>query len=89
VKYPAIIIYAGANDQRVVAWQPAKLAARFQAATTSGKPVLLRVDYDAGHTGFDATRKQEELNYADRIAFALWQIGDPEFQPKTTEVTAP
>jgi prolyl oligopeptidase len=81
-KYPAMIIYTGANDQRVVAWQPAKLAARFQAATTSAKPVLLRVDYDAGHTGFDATRQQEESNTADMIAFALWQTGDPDFQPK-------
>lgn len=46
------------------------------------KPVLLRVDYDAGHTGFDATRDQEDRNGADMIAFALWQMGDPEFQPK-------
>jgi len=51
----------------------------------SNKPVLLRVDYDAGHTGFDATRRQHELNTADMLAFALWQTGDPEFKPKAKE----
>lgn len=82
VKYPPVLIYAGANDQRVAAWVPAKFAARLQAATNSGKPVLLRVDYDAGHTGFDATRAQVASNTADMIAFALWWTGDPDFQPK-------
>jgi prolyl oligopeptidase len=82
VKYPPVLVYAGANDQRVDAWIPAKFAARLQAATASGKPVLLRVDYDAGHTGFDATRRQVNLNTADMVAFGLWQTGDPEFQPK-------
>ncbi|MDQ2932402.1 MAG: prolyl oligopeptidase family serine peptidase [Gemmatimonadota bacterium] len=80
-KYPATIIYAGANDPRVPAWIPAKFAARLQAATASGKPVLLRVDYDAGHTGLDATRAQQNRNVADMFSFALWQTGDPEFQP--------
>jgi len=36
--------------------------------------------YDAGHTGFDATRRQEDLNTADMVAF-VWQTGDPYFQP--------
>lgn len=82
VKYPPVLIYAGFNDQRVAAWIPAKFAARLQAATASGKPILLRVDYDAGHTGFDATRAQSDRNTADMLAFALWWTGDPEFQPK-------
>jgi len=66
---------------RVDRWEPAKLAARLQAATTSGKPVLLRVDYDAGHGGIDATRRQRDLETTDMFAFALWQTGDPAFQP--------
>ena len=82
VKYPPTMIYAGINDQRVPAWMPAKFAARLQAATGSGKPVLLRVDFDAGHTGFDATRAQSDRNTADMLAFALWQTGDPDFQPQ-------
>ncbi len=83
IKYPAVLITTGINDPRVAAWEPAKFAARLQAATASGKPVLLRVDYDAGHTGIDATRRQRDLEIADMFAFALWQTGDPGFQPKT------
>jgi prolyl oligopeptidase len=52
VAYPAVLLTAGRNDARVVVWQPAKMAARLQAATSSDpatRPVLLRVDYGAGH----------------------------------------
>ncbi len=42
--YPAVLLTAGMNDPRIEAWQPGKMAARLQAATSSGKPVLLRVD---------------------------------------------
>ena len=41
--YPAILLTTGANDPRVAPWQAAKMAARLQASTNSGKPVLLRV----------------------------------------------
>lgn len=80
VDYPAVLITAGINDMRVDAWQPAKLAARLQAATASERPVLLRVDEDAGH-GIDSTRQQRIENAADMLAFILWQTGDPAFQP--------
>jgi prolyl oligopeptidase len=82
VKYPAAMITTGINDPRVPAWISAKFAARLQAATASGKPVLLRADYDAGHVFIDATRRQRELAVADDYAFWLWQTGDPAFQPK-------
>ena len=55
--YPAVIVTTGANDPRVDAWLPGKFAARLQAATGSGKPVLLRVDFDAGH-GMGSTKAQ-------------------------------
>src|SRR5665213_500671 len=81
IKYPAVLITTGINDPRVPAWIPAKFAARLQAATASDKPVLLRVDYDAGHAGLEATRRQVDSDTADMLAFALWQSGDPAFQP--------
>ncbi|MGA8086606.1 MAG: prolyl oligopeptidase family serine peptidase [Terracidiphilus sp.] len=80
-KYPAVMIMTGINDPRVAAWIPAKFAARLQAATKCGKPVLLRVDYNAGHGFIDATRLQGALINTDMYAFALWQTGDPDFQP--------
>jgi prolyl oligopeptidase len=58
------------------------MAARLQAANTGGRPVLLRVDYDAGH-GIGSTRTQRDELQADQGAFMLWQMGDPEFQPGT------
>ena len=78
--YPAVLLTAGINDPRVDPSQPAKMAARLQASTSSGKPVLLRVDYDAGH-GMGSTRSQTDLEYADEASFLLWQDGDPDFQP--------
>ena len=58
------------------------MAARLQAATSSGKPVLLRVDYDAGHGGIGGTKSQRQELEADMWSFELWQFGVPDFQPK-------
>jgi prolyl oligopeptidase len=58
-----------------------KAGARFAAATTSGKPVLMRLEYDSGH-GAGTTRDQGQARLADRWSFFLWQSGIPEFQPK-------
>jgi prolyl oligopeptidase len=78
--YPALLFYHGYNDPRVDVWMSAKTAARFQANTTSGKPVLLDIDYDSGH-GIGNTRAQQIRRSTDVLAFMLWQFGDPEFQP--------
>ena len=79
--YPAVLLHTGANDPRVEPWIIAKMAARLEAASSSGKPILLDVDYDAGH-GIGSQREQTRKLWADQMAFALWQFGDPEFQPK-------
>ena len=79
-KYPATLVTAGANDPRVIAWQPAKFAARLQASTASGKPVLFFTDYEAGHGHGDSKQKQFEV-LADLLAFGFWQTGQPSFQP--------
>jgi prolyl oligopeptidase len=80
VKYPAVLVTTGLNDPRVDAWQAAKMAARLQAASASGKPVLLRIDYDAGH-GFGSTKKSQYEERADTFAFLFWQAGTKGFQP--------
>jgi prolyl oligopeptidase len=72
--YPAVLLTTGLNDRRVAPWQPAKMAARLQAATTSGRPVLLRVDAHGGH-GFGSTREQRDTELADTFAFLLHQFG--------------
>jgi prolyl oligopeptidase len=80
VKYPAVLLTAGMNDPRVEPWETAKMAARLQAATASGRPVLLRLDYEAGH-GIGTTKRQVEEETADIWTFVLWQAGVPDFQP--------
>jgi prolyl oligopeptidase len=78
--YPAVLLTAGINDPRVEPWQPGKMAGRLQASSGSGKPVLLRVDYESGHgMGTSRARRDEEL--ADIYSFLMWQFGDPQFQP--------
>jgi len=73
-KYPAVLLTTGVTDPRVAPFHPAKMAARLQTASASGKPVLLRVDFDAGH-GIGSTRAQQDGEAADTYAFLLWQTG--------------
>ncbi|HEX9431228.1 MAG TPA: prolyl oligopeptidase family serine peptidase [Burkholderiales bacterium] len=77
--YPAVLLIHGMNDPRVDAWQSAKMAARLMASSTSGKPILLDLDFDAGH-GMGSTKLQRQRQVADYYAFLLWQTGHPQFQ---------
>ncbi len=82
--YPAVLLEHGVNDSRVDVWMALKFASRLSAATTSGNPVLLRLDFDAGH-GVGRTREQARAQTADRWSFLLWRAGHPEFQPAPTQ----
>jgi prolyl oligopeptidase len=71
--YPAVLLTTGVTDPRVAPFHVGKMTARLQAASTSGKPILLRVDFDAGH-GIGSTRSQQDREAADTYAFLLWQL---------------
>lgn len=75
VKYPAVLLTTGVTDPRVAPFHVAKMTARLQAATASDNPILLRVDYDAGH-GIGSTRSQADREAADTYAFLLWRLRD-------------
>jgi len=79
--YPAVMLTTGINDPRVPSYESGKMAATLQAATSSGRPILLRVDYDAGH-GIGSTRVQRNKELADKFAFMFWQMGLKAYQPK-------
>ena len=81
VKYPAVLLTHGINDPRVEVWMSTKTGARLQAANPDGKPVLLRLDWDAGH-GIGNTKRQQIEERADNYAFLLWQMGVAGYQPK-------
>jgi prolyl oligopeptidase len=72
--YPAVLLIHGLNDPRVDVWNSAKTAARLQGASSSGKPILLRLDGQAGH-GVGSTAQQGTLKLADTYSFLLWQFG--------------
>lgn len=80
VAYPAVLLTTGVTDPRVAPFHVAKMTARLQAATSSGNPVLLRVDYDAGH-GIGSTRAQQDREAVDTYAFLLWRTKVPGYQP--------
>jgi prolyl oligopeptidase len=79
VKYPALMGVGGWNDPRVPPWEPGKFVAAVQAASTSGKPALMKVNYDNGH--FTEEKSVTFSNFASQDAFLLWQTGNNEFQP--------
>ena len=79
-KYPGILVTAGANDPRVDPWEGAKMAARLEAANGGDKPIMLRVNYDAGH-GITDTVSQQVSDWTDIFTFFLWNFGDKDFQP--------
>lgn len=80
VAYPALLFTHGMNDARVDPWNSAKAVARLQQAQPNGKPVLLRLDAQAGH-GSGETRQQGVAKQADRWAFLLWQFGRDRLKP--------
>ena len=80
-RYPAVMAVHGVNDIRVDVWHSAKFASRLATATSSGKPVLLRLEYDSGH-GQGSTRLQAQERSADVWSFLLWQFGVAEYQPR-------
>jgi prolyl oligopeptidase len=79
VGYPAVMLTGSTTDPHEPVWETAKFAARLQAATTSGRPILLRVAFDQGRDG--PTRTQRDAEQADELSFLLWQLGVPGFQP--------
>ncbi len=71
--YPAILATGGLSDPRVTYWEPQKWVAKLRPATTSGKPVLLKINMEAGHGG--ASGRFDYLKeVAHDYAFAIWAV---------------
>ncbi len=73
-RYPAVLFITGDADTRVDPLHARKMAARLQAATASDRPILLRYDTKAGHSGGLPLSKQIE-DLTDELSFLLWQLG--------------
>ncbi len=77
VDYPAVMLTQGDLDTRVPPLQARKMAARLQAATGSGLPVILDYDARTGHAG-GRTFSRNVRNAAMELAFLLRQLGTGE-----------
>jgi oligopeptidase B len=71
--YPAVLATGGLSDPRVTYWEPEKWVAKLRPATTSGKPVLLKINMEAGHGGA-AGRFDYLKEVAHDYAFAVWAV---------------
>lgn len=63
--YPPLLCTAGLKDDRVPYWEPAKLVAQVRERSTSGKPAILSLDWNAGHQSSGDQRSE----YAEMALF--------------------
>jgi oligopeptidase B len=72
--YPAMLVKVSVNDSQVPYWEGAKFVAKLRALKTDSHPLLLKVNFGAGHGG--ASGRYDALHEtAFNWAFALWQMG--------------
>lgn len=69
-KYPAIMFFTGDSDTRVDPLHARKMTPLVQAASSSGRPVLLHYSLKGGHSAGVAAAQLID-DYADQLAF-LW-----------------
>ena len=72
--YPAVIMESADADDRVDPMHARKMTALLQASSTSGRPVLLRIEKHAGHGGADMVKQAVERS-ADGYAFLMREVG--------------
>ena len=72
--YPSVLLTTGANDPRVDPYHSRKMTARLQAASSSGRPILLRTTDKAGH-GMGSSLDETVGLRADQFAFLFEQLG--------------
>src|SRR5205807_1120049 len=73
-RYPAVLMLSADSDDRVDPMHARKMAAALQAASASGRPVLLRIERNAGHGGADIVKLAVEQS-ADAWAFLANELG--------------
>jgi oligopeptidase B len=71
--YPAVLATGGLSDPRVTYWEPEKWVAKLRPATTSGNPILLKINMEAGHGG-SSGRFDYLKEVAHDYAFAVWAV---------------
>lgn len=74
IQYPAILITTGASDSRVDPLHARKMAALLQEVSDGSRPILVRIEEEAGHgQGKPLTKLLAEQ--VDVWSFLSWQLG--------------
>jgi oligopeptidase B len=73
-EYPAMLVTTGLWDSQVQYFEPAKWVARLRHMKTDDRPLLFRVNMEAGHGG-KSGRFQRFRELAEEYAFLLDQAG--------------
>ena len=72
--YPAILVKTSLNDSQVMYWEPAKYVAKLRALKIDDRPLLFKINLEAGHGG--ASGRYDHLReIALDYAFILTQLG--------------
>ncbi|MFZ5826752.1 MAG: prolyl oligopeptidase family serine peptidase [Bacillota bacterium] len=73
-RYPAIFFHTAASDSRVDPCHARKMAALVQEANGSENPILLRIEFEAGHGAGKPVAKLVQAQ-AETWGFFAWQLG--------------
>jgi prolyl oligopeptidase len=73
-RYPAVLMLSADSDDRVDPLHARKMMAALQAKATSDRPLLLRIESNAGHGGADMAKQAAEQQ-ADVYAFLMKELG--------------
>lgn len=73
-KYPGILFVSGDSDTRVAPLHARKMAALMQSDAAPGRPILLKYDTKAGHSGGEPVTKRIN-DITDELSFLFWQLG--------------
>ncbi len=74
--YPAVMFFTGDSDTRVDPMHARKMTALLQAASNSGRPVLLHYSTSGGHSA-GVSVDQKIQDDADELAFLWTETGQP------------
>ncbi|MCC6171643.1 MAG: S9 family peptidase [Gammaproteobacteria bacterium] len=72
--YPAMLVTTGLWDSQVQYWEPVKWVARLRETRTNDRPLLMRINLEAGHGG-KSGRFERYREIAEEYAFVLDQAG--------------
>ncbi len=73
-EYPAVFFHTAASDSRVDPLHARKMAALLQQANGSANPILLRIEFEAGHGAGKPIAKLVQAQ-AETWGFFAWQLG--------------